>query len=94
MGFRTKQLNMRKVKLAKTTLAFLEANSNIALGGKYILPEFVLLKSPEGEYFLLDEFDDNEDLAHYLGNMLQEVLFPGKQAPSDFGINTNSVGEA
>lgn len=84
---------MRKVKLAKTTIAFLEANSNIALG-KYILPEFVLFKSPEGEYFLLDEFDENEDLAYYLANMLQEVLFPGNKAPSDFGINTNSVGEA
>lgn len=84
---------MRKVKLAKNTVAFLEANSNIALG-KYILPEFVLLKNPEGEYFLLDEFDDNEDLAQYLDNMLHEVLFPGNQPPSDFGINTNSVGEA
>ena len=85
---------MRKVKLAKTTVDFLEANSQIALG-KYILPEFVLMKSPEGEYFLLDEFDDNDDLAEYLDNMLTQIFDQAAPGPSsNHGINTNSVGEA
>lgn len=91
---------MKKIKLAKTTLAFLEGTSDFVLN-KYIIPDFILYKSDDGTYYLLDENDNQEDLNEYLDGRLHSLLsengvfmIPNGTDSQNYGVNTDLIGEA
>ena len=91
---------MKKIKLTKSTRSFLEATSDYVLG-KYMMPDFIIYRSPEGEYYLLDENDAQDDLNDYLDSRLHSLLaengvfvIPTDGEAPNFGINTGTIGEA